>query len=591
MFSCEFFMKRTGIKEDLFWRVRPFDAEEAHLLSERLSLHPMTARLLLQRGLSSSAAAFLYPSIDLLHDPFLFPEMEEAISRIFRAMEQNEKILIYGDYDVDGITGTALLVEAFRMLGYPVASYIPDRFKEGYGLHLSAIRNARDAGTTFIITVDCGTTSHDEIREAQSLGIDMIVVDHHRLEGAPPPATAFLNLSAPEGNSYPFHGLSSVGVAFKLAEGLFKKGGLSSLRLHPLLDLVALGTIADVAPLVGENRFFVREGLSIIRQGKRPGLAALFHVAGENPGAATEQTLCYNIIPRLNAAGRLYHADEAVALLTSGAWEEALPRAERLDRYNRERQQIEAKMWEEANRQILEMAGPDRPPIFLLASEGWHPGVVGIIASRVVERYRRPAIVIALSPEGIGRGSGRSIDGIDLHQSVLSCRALLEKFGGHPGAIGLTIRKDRIELFREALMNGASAPAPVLEPSGCWVDAEIELEEITFDLRHGIEPLAPFGPAHPEPVFLGRNLSLISLRKEPDRWVRFKVRNQKGWTLDVVAPNRLEIDWDDFVDGTSVDLAFTLDGGRWQGEERIFLKAKGIRRAGTVSSPRIVDRC
>lgn len=572
--------------------MRAGDAEEARLLSEQLSIHPITAQLLIQRGVSAaSAPSFLNPSIDLLHDPFLFQEMEQAVSRIVRAIERNEKILIYGDYDVDGLTGTALLVETFRLLGCPVADYIPDRFKEGYGLHLPVLKNVSDGGTTLVITVDCGTTAHAEIREAASLGIDIIVVDHHQLEGDRPPAAAFLNPSAPQAQPYPFSGLSSVGVAFKLAEALFRNFGLSSLRLYPLLDLVALGTIADVAPRVGENRFFVKEGLSVLREGRRPGLAVLFRVAGEDPAAATERTLCYSVIPRLNAAGRLYHANEAVALLTAGSGEEALPRAERLEQYNRERRQIEATMWEEADREISGLAGGDRLPLFVLASERWHPGVVGIIASRIVERYRRPAIVIALSPEGIGRGSGRSIEGIDLHRSVLACRTLLEKFGGHAGAIGLTIRKDRVDLFREALMNQLSEVPSVREAEALRIDAEIDLAEVTFDLIRALEPLAPFGPAHPEPVFLTRNLSLLSLRREPDRRVRFKVRNKKGWTFDVVASNRLEVRWDDFVEAETIDLAFTPDGGRWQGEERIFLKLKGIRRAGGVLLPPVVDLC
>lgn len=578
-------MRPTAAIEDLFWKVRPIDRDMARRLSARFSLHPITARLLLQRGVGpSSVKGFLDPSTDLLNDPFLFREMKRATARILQAIERNEKILIYGDYDVDGMTGTALLVETFRLLGYPVDVYIPDRFEEGYGLHLPPLRRAREAGTALVITVDCGTASHAEIKEAASFGIDIIIVDHHQLAGGTPPAVAFLNPEGPQETAYPFRGLSSVGVAFKLAEALFKSSGLSPLRLRPLLDLVALGTVADVAPLTEENRFFVSEGLRVIREGSRPGIAALLEIAGEDRASANEQTLGYCLAPRLNAAGRLYHAREAVVLLTATAGEEALPLAERLETYNRERRQIQMRMWEEAERQVSEMRDADRLPLFVLASEGWHPGVVGIIASRLVEQYRRPAIVIALSPEGIGRGSGRSVEGIDLHRSVSVCRALLEKFGGHAGAVGLTIRADRVDLFREGLVNVFSEIPSVETSETFWIDAEIKLEEVTFDFIRAIAPLAPFGPAHPEPVFLARNISLIGLRGELDRSVRFKVRDVKGWTFQVVAPDGMNLPWNDFEEGAAVDLAFTPEVWTWQGEPRIFLRLKGIRRKGAIEA-------
>jgi single-stranded-DNA-specific exonuclease len=585
-------MSQTAATAALSWKIRESDPEEVRLLSERLSVHPITAQLLIQRGIRpSSACAFLAPSTDLLYDPFLFQEMNRATARILRAIERNEKILIYGDYDVDGITGTALLVETFRQLGHPVIYYIPDRFKEGYGLQLPSLRRAREDGTTLVIAVDCGTTAHDEIKEAVSFGVDIVVVDHHQLASGPPPAAAFLNPGAPQGKGgYPFQGLSSVGVAFKLAEALFQRCGLSSLRLRPLLDLVALGTMADVAPLIEENRFFVSEGLRVIREGARPGIAALLHLAEEETTSVTERTLAYRLAPQLNAAGRLYHAGEAVALLTAPSWEEALPLAERLAQYNRERRQIEMKMWEEAERQVEAIEGKDRLPLFVLASEGWHPGVVGIIASRLAERYRRPAIIIALSPEGIGRGSGRSVEGIDLHRLVSTCRPLLDQFGGHAQAIGLTIQADRIDLFREAVVNLFSEISSAGTEEVLWIDAEINLEEMTFDWVRAIETLAPFGPDHPEPVFLARNLFLVSVRREPDRPVRFKVRDTKRWTVDVVAPHRLKVCWDAFEEGAAVDLAFTPEVGNWQGESRVFLRFKGIRRAG-LTEGRPEDRC
>jgi single-stranded-DNA-specific exonuclease len=579
-------MKQTAASEAFFWKIRESDPEEVRLLSERLSIHPITAKLLVQRGVrSSSASAFLAPSTDLLHDPFLFQEMNRAASRILRAIERKEKILIYGDYDVDGVTGTALLVETFRLLGAPVTYYIPDRFKEGYGLHLSPLR---EAGATLVIMVDCGTTSHAEIIEAASLGIDIIIADHHQLVGLPPQAAALLNPKTFQMAPYPFRNLSSVGVAFKLAEALFKESGLSSLRLRPLLDLVALGTVADVAPLIEENRFFVSEGLRVIREGARPGIAALLQTAGEEATAVTERTLAYCLAPRLNAAGRLYHAGEAVALLTAPSWEEALPLATRLEEYNRERREIETRMWEEAEQQVKAIG--EKEPLFVLASKEWHPGVVGIIASRLVERYRRPAIVIALTSEGIGRGSGRSVEAIDLHRLVSTCRPLLDRFGGHAGAIGLTIRADRIDFFREAVANLFSELPSVAKAETLWIDAEINLEEMTFDWIRAIEMLAPFGSGHPEPLFLARDLSLSSVRREPDRPVRFKVRDTKGWAFDVVVPNRLKVHWDDFGEGAAVDLAFTPEVWNWQGESRVFLRLRGIRRTGSIEI-RPEDRC
>lgn len=500
--------------------------------------------------------------------------MALAVSRIAKAVERGEKILIYGDYDVDGMTGTALLLEMFQALNYPVDYYIPHRIDEGYGLHSSVLNSIRSSGVSLVITSDCGTTSHTEIIEAARQGLDIIVTDHHQPSPRRPQAVALLNPFFSVKRPYPFLGLSSVGVAFKLAQAVFSRFAIPGTRLRPLLDLVALGTVADVAPLVSENRYFVKEGLAMIREESRPGLRALLQAAKIRPESADEQTIRFYLAPRLNAAGRLYHASAAISLLTAGSSQEAGQAADQLDRYNQERQQIELKMWLEAERQLQGYS--ETASAIVVASEEWHPGVVGIIASRIVERTGRPAVAIAFSPDGTGRGSGRSFGPFDLHQALSVCGHRLDRFGGHPGAVGLTIRKDQVGLFRRDLEEALSVSSCADLPNDLSIDAGVELEEVSFQLVKEINALSPFGEANPEPVLSVHHVQLISCKRESGR-VQFKIRKEGGLTFDVRGADRLFLDEGAVHDGIKIDLAFTPEIVLREGEERIVLKLRAIR--------------
>jgi single-stranded-DNA-specific exonuclease len=557
------------------WKLKRAEHDLADSLSSALSIPPVAARLLLNREISSSDAArrFFSPSLESLHDPFLFNEMERAVSRILTAIEKKEKVVIYGDYDLDGIAGTALYLELFKELGHPADYYIPHR-TEGYGLRPASIQALRAAGASLMITSDCGTTSHSEIFKAAHLGLDTIVTDHHRLEAVPPPAVAFLNPYAPQEPSYPFEGLSSVGIAFKVAQAVFKKMGIPEGKLRRFLDLVALGTVADVAPLIDENRYLVKEGLAVIKEGMRLGIRALLQTARLDSAGADAETIRYHLAPRLNAAGRLYHAGEAVALLTTSSWKEAQALAAQMDRYNRERRTLEAAVREEADLQIAMRYPSGAPAAIVVASEGWHPGVVGIVAAQLAERHQCPAIVIALSPDGTGTGSGRSARGLHLHRAVLDCVEYLERFGGHAAAIGLTIDRTRIDLFRSRLEKAISEQ--VCREEGLLIDAEVDLREIDFDLVRAIRRLSPFGPSNPEPVFSVNHVRLGSFRRNRC-FVQFKVRREGGLTFDVSGADPCFSDPDLAGEGTDVDLAFSPRIDLWQGEERIFLTLKGIR--------------
>lgn len=574
-----------SIAEKKTWKLSIADPGPADSLASDLSIPPVAARLLLNRGIRSaeSAKRFFFPSFASLHDPFLFDDMERAVSRILAAVLKKEKVVIYGDYDLDGITGTALYLELFKELGHPADYYIPHRVSEGYGLQPASIQRLRAAGAALMITSDCGTTSHSEISEAAHSGLEIIATDHHQLEAIPPPAFALLNPFAPQPVSYPFDGLSSVGMAFKVAQAVFKKLEIPQERLRRFLDLVALGTVADVAPLVDENRYLVKEGLAVIKEGMRLGIRALLQTAHLDSAAVDADTIRYHLAPRLNATGRLYHAGEAVALLTTHSWKEAQELAGRIDRRNQERRVLEAAVREEADRQIAARYPSGAPAAIVVASEEWHPGVVGIVAAQIAERHQCPAVVIALSPDGTGKGSGRSARGLHLHQAVLACVEHLERFGGHAAAIGLTIDRTRIDPFRDALEKAISEQ--VCEEGGLLIDAAVDLRAIDFDLVRAIEKLSPFGPSNPEPVFEVRQVKLGAFRTH-GRFVQFKVRGEGGLTFDVTGPGHRFSESGLAEEGTEVDLAFSPRIDLWQGEERIFLTLKGIRASrGRERSP------
>jgi single-stranded-DNA-specific exonuclease len=558
------------------WIVRHVDPREQMALASLLSVSPMTASFLVARGVTTKEQAdhWMSPHQAGTHDPFLIPDLEKAVDRLHRAVQTGERMCVYGDYDVDGMSATSLYVLFFRGLGANVCWYIPHRIGEGYGLNVSAITQLRRDGVTLLVTSDCGTTAHREVEAACLLGVDVIITDHHQGEDVLPPAFAIMNPYRRD-SIYPFPGLCSAGLAYKVVQAYQAKYGTGQVALESLLDLVALATVADVVPLQDENRYFVRQGLDLISRGIRPGIKALKSVAGVER-TCTAGTIAFRLAPRINAAGRLAYADLGVDLLTTESESKAHQIAGQLEQLNRERQAIE----EQTVVKALAAVNPDNlPAALVVASRGWHLGVVGIVAARLVERYHRPAVVIAINEQGIGKGSARSIPGFDLYEALSECRHVLKGYGGHPAAAGLTIDESRLPEFGEQFQQFAGRWGerhngdPLLQ-----VDAEVKLIDVGPRVIRELDRLHPFGAGNPEPVFVVRNLAMLDVRVVGEGHLKLVVRQQGstpvesiGFRLGALLAQR------GLSPSTPIDLAFVPELNRWNGLDRIQLRIKDLR--------------
>jgi len=493
------------------WTIAPPQPLLAEKLAAQSKISPLLAQCLINRGFSETPAIenFLSPRLKNLADPFLIPNMEKAVERLFRAREQNESLVIFGDYDVDGVTSTALLVEVLRALGWRVEFYLPSRMDEGYGLSPDGVENClKKFSVTLLLAVDCGSTAVETVQKLSERGIDTIVLDHHQVSNPPPNAVALVNPQLGDN----FKELCSAGLAFKLAHALLKRGreislpGAAEFDLKPLLDLVALGTIADLVPLVGENRILVSAGLRQLNETKRAGILALKKVA-ESPEKIGAYEVGFQLAPRLNAAGRLETAEEALHLLLAKNLSDAMPIAQNLDLRNRERQRIEKTICEEAIGTIRSKFDAQKDLVIVEGGLLWHIGVVGIVASRVLSEFYRPTIIIG-GENGEMRGSGRSIAGFDLAAALRECDDLLLRHGGHAMAAGLSILPDKIDLLRERLNELARLKLKTddLQPP-LRLDAEIHLNEISFERLAELEKLKPHGQGNPALQFCARNLT------------------------------------------------------------------------------------
>jgi single-stranded-DNA-specific exonuclease len=507
------------------WEIKKQDLELREELARLLKISPIIGQLLINRGVDCSERAydFLECNLDNLHSPFLLKDMKLAVGRIKKAISNHEKIMIYGDYDVDGITSVAIMIKALNKMGAQPSYYIPHRLKEGYGLNKNAIQKANQENISLLIILDCGTTNFQEIDDATALGIDTIVLDHHQpIDGLIPGALAVIN---PKRNNsiYPYKDLSAVGLTFKLVQALTdEKQGLD------YLDLVSLGTIADIVPMTGENRVLVKSGLNSLTNSDSPGIKALIGVAGLTGKEITARDVGYILAPRLNAAGRLDSAYLALDLLLGSRDGEVEALAKTLDRKNKERQKIQQKTFEEIIEKIEE--GKEINFRFhktiILWNENWHLGIIGIVASRVAERYYRPTIIISVK-EGIGKGSGRSIKNFHLFNAIKKCDRFLEQFGGHKQAVGLTVMVDNLSDFRQMANLVASEELswqdliPRIE-----IDAQISLKDLSLELLEGIKRLQPFGPQNRYPIFSSRGLMLKTCPEIVGR------RHLKMWVTD-----------------------------------------------------------
>ena len=560
------------------WVIRPSDPVACRILAEGLNLHPVTAAVLAARGRCSleEARSALAGEEVPDPDPFLLPDMDQAVDRVHRALHNRERIVVYADYDVDGASAASLYLEFFKGLGHPAGLYIPHRLTEGYGLNESAVRRIAASGVSLLITADCGTTSHAEIALAQSLGMDVIVTDHHLPEETLPPALAVVNPCRAD-SAYPFRGLCSGGLAYKVATAYLAKYGMGHPEASPdsWLDLVSLATIADVAPLQAENRTMVRRGLRAISQGTRLGIRALKAVAGVN-GPCGVGTVGFTLAPRINAAGRLGEAALAVRLLLADDAREAEDLARVLDRLNRDRQMIEEKVTAEA---LQALDGSTQGPI-VLASRGWHPGVVGIVAGRLAERCHRPAVLIAVNEQGIGRGSARTIAGVNIFEAIAQCRDHLDSFGGHAAAAGLTIREERIPGFRARLgeaLDGALSGAGAHPRLMC--DAEVEPGTLSLAAAGELARLGPFGAGNPEPTLVLRSLRIASARVVGADHLKLTVRRNGGLFLDMIGFRMGSLASLGLSPAEPVDVAGALETNIWNGTERVQIRLKDVRQS------------
>lgn len=562
------------------WRPRGASLDESAItsLAGELKLSQLCARVLAGRGLGEARAAhaFLKARLGALPDPARLLNMEQAAWRLARAVREGEPMVVHGDYDVDGITGTALLVESLRALGGRVDFHIPQRLRDGYGLSADALRAAKAQGKGLVVSVDCGISAHEEALLARDLGLDLIITDHHQPPDILPPALALINPHLP-GDRFPEKHLAGVGVAFFLMlavrrqlrdEGWFAERPEPDLR--QVLDLVALGTIADVVPLTGVNRILTRAGLDLLARDQRPGLLALRQIAGVRE--VTCGVVGFQLAPRLNAAGRLEDATLAVNLLLSNDPSQAQSIARQLDDCNRERQRIEAQTLEQALERLAALNQPQRRSI-VLADERWHAGVIGIVASRLVERFHRPTILIALD-QGRGKGSGRSIRGFHLYRALHRCGARLQGFGGHEYAAGLSIAEAELESFAAEIESLARQELREedLRPQ-LLHDGEVALAAFGKDAVEELNALAPFGPGNPEPLFRVNAAEFQRPRCVGREHLQFQL-GQGDLSLPCIAFGEASR-WQG-INGR-VDVLCTPHINRWQGRETVQLRVKDLR--------------
>jgi len=556
------------------WNMRNGNSEHIAHLADTLGLSSITATVLVNRGVFEvePARQWLSTNSPEAHDPFQMADMEKAVDRLHQAIERQEKICCYGDYDVDGISATSLYVLFLQQQGALVDFYIPDRKLEGYGLNEAAVRRIAGSGVAVLVTIDCGTSSHQEIDLAQALGLDVIITDHHQILGSHPHAFAFLNPQRTD-CQYPFKGLCSGGLALKVATAYSLKFG-SAVDLKSYTDLAALATVADMVPLQDENRWIVREGLKQMAESARPGIQALKQSAGIH-GICTEGMVAFRLAPTINAAGRLAHARLGVELFTSQLLEDALPIARQLDGLNRQRRAIEQEVVSDAVNMIDEK---NLTGAIVVGDRAWHVGVVGIVASRLVERYYRPSVVVSFDEEGFGRGSVRSVPGVDVCKLLGQCSDLLEGFGGHPAAAGLQVRQEQFSAFRQRMSELAFAAInedtrnPVLH-----IDAAVALQHVHPQLIGELEQLHPFGMGNPEPTFLGQHVKVLETRIVGGDHLKLVVRQEGSVPFECMGFRMGALKHLARLENQMIDMVFVPEINRWNGMDRIQLRLRDVR--------------
>lgn len=554
------------------WVVHP-GHDRAGSVARELGIHPAIAKALLRRGFAdlSEITRFLNPSQDLLEDPFVFPDMKKSVERIRLAVSQKERILVYGDYDVDGITGSSILYPALKRLGASVDVHIPHRMNEGYGLNLESLETLLEKDYSVVITVDNGITGVEQVKFLTGRGVDVIIVDHHMPKDEIPQAFAILCAHAGEKKGDPH--LAACGLAFKLAWALLG----SYAAAEEYLDLVALGTIADIATVLGDNRILLKNGLRLLARSKRPGVRALMEVARISPNSVGYRDIAFGFGPRINAAGRMGSPLNAFKLLTTDDPGEAKELANFLDRGNKDRQRLEAEAFSEAAGLAEILLTENGDAVIVLENGDWHEGVLGIVAARLVERFHRPSIVISMK-NGVGKGSGRSIPGFSIFEAVRPYEELLENFGGHAQAIGMTIKEGRVSEFRRRVNNGVKKNDFLELKPELIIESELSFADLNLEFLKDLSKLEPFGPGNPKPYFLSKGLSLKGeARKRGKDTLHCWLKDAKGMTTCEAVGFRMFDRWSSAEKTPIFDVVYRPTLVEFQGIAHIQLELEDWR--------------
>ena len=557
------------------WQVYNVDETKVEEIQEQTNVNKLIATILSNRGITQKhdIETFLKPTRNDFHDPYKMPDMEIAVQRIIKAIENKEKIIIYGDYDVDGITSITVLKSFLKDRGIEVDSYIPNRLDEGYGLNIPAVEKIAKQGYQLMITVDCGISCIDEIKRATELGIQTIVTDHHEVGESIPDAVAVVDCKRKD-NTYPFRDLAGVGVVFKLIQALSIKLKLDEKEYLKYLDIVCIGTISDIVPLVDENRVISKLGLLLVNQTKNVGLKSILNSSGYKN--IDSSAISFGVAPRLNACGRMGHADEALKLFLSSNLNEVYNLTVALNNYNKMRQETEKAIFEDANLQIKEKQ-LDKNRAIVLAGKNWHHGVIGIVASKITEMYFKPSILLCLEDD-IAKGSGRSIPGFDLHEALTKCQDTIDRFGGHAMAIGITIKEHDLENFKKEFEEIAKQQhiediIPIIK-----IDAKVNLSEINKEMVESLKQLEPFGEANKMPMFLFKNLKIDSIRALSEGKHLKLTLKDNNTIVNAIGFNIGELA-NEYRIGDKIDVVGMLEINSFNGVESIQINIKDIMKS------------
>ena len=558
------------------WQICETDKEKVDELKSKYNISELLATILVNKNITTQKEIneFLNPTRNDFFDPFLMNDMDIAIKRIKKAIENQEKVIIYGDYDVDGITSITVLKSFLKDVGLDVDYYIPNRLEEGYGLNKNAIDEIAKKEYKLIITVDCGISAIEEVDYANSLGIEVIITDHHEPGDEIPKALAVVDNKRKD-NKYPFRELAGVGVAFKVSQALAQSMNIREEEYLKYLDIVCVGTISDIVPLVSENRVITKLGLKLVKQTRNMGLRAIINSSGYSQINST--TISFGVAPRINACGRMGKAEQALKLLLSKDIYEVNKLTQELNSYNRERQEIEKEIFENVLTKI-EQNNLAKNRTIVVGGENWHHGVIGIVSSKITEKYFKPSILLSFEEDGTGKGSGRSIPGFDLHEALMKCENCLEKFGGHSMAVGLTIKKENLEQFYKefekiAEENEIENIIPIIN-----VDAKIELDKIDKSVVEDLKQLEPFGEANKTPTFALKNIRIDSIRALSEgKHLKLTLR-ENNQIINAIGFNIGELA-EAYKIGDKIDIAGVLEINTFNGIDNLQINIKDIMKS------------